>query len=108
MTDYKIRPALESESGQIKDLIHLVKIISSGLDWERFIVAVNEQGGIISCGQIKPHNGDVLELASIATHPDYRGQGLARAIIEELLLRESSRPLYLTCLAYNGPLYEKF
>ena len=107
MTNYKIRPALESESDQIKALINLIGINPTGLDWKRFIVAVNAEGRVISCGQLKPHGADVLELASIGTLPEYRGQGIARAVIEELL-RESPRPLHLMCIAHNGPMYEKF
>ena len=107
MTNYDIRPALETESTQIKDLINLVGINPTGLDWKRFIVAVNDSGQVIACGQIKPHGGDIRELASIAVQPEYRGQGLARAVIETLL-RENPKPLYLMCMAHNGPMYEKF
>ena len=107
MRNYEIRPALESESAQIKALINLVGINPTGLDWKRFIVAVNAEGQVISCGQLKPHGTDILELASIGTLPEYRGQGIARAIMEELL-RKSPRPLYLMCIAHNGPMYEKF
>lgn len=107
MNNYKVRPALESESTQIKDLINLVGINPSGLDWKRFVVAVNEEAKVIACGQLKPHGEDVIELASIATLPEYRGQGLARAIIENLI-GKGPRPLYLMCIAHNGPMYEKF
>ncbi len=107
MTNYIIRPALESESAQIKALINLVGINPTGLDWKRFVVAVNDEGQVISCGQLKPHGADILELASIGTLPKYRGQGIARAVIEELLYK-SPRPLYLMCIAHNGPIYEKF
>jgi predicted N-acetyltransferase YhbS len=109
MVNYEIRPALEAESAQIRDLIHLVGINPAGLDWRRFIVAVNERDEVIACGQVKPHGcgNEILELASIATHPDFRGQGLAREIIEALLAK-TPRPLYLMCLDRNGPMYEKF
>ncbi len=107
MTRYEIRPALESESAQIKDLIHLVGINPTGLDWKRFIVAVNDGGEVIGCGQVKPHGADIEEMASIAVPPAYRGQGIARKIIEELLSK-TSRPVYLMCMGYNGPMYEKF
>ncbi|MBC7878742.1 MAG: GNAT family N-acetyltransferase [Anaerolineales bacterium] len=107
MTNYALRPALESESAQIKALINLVEINSMGLDWKRFIVAVNDSGRVIGCGQIKPHGGDIQELASIGVLPEHRRQGIARAVIE-MLLRESTRPLYLMCIAHNGPMYEKF
>jgi N-acetylglutamate synthase-like GNAT family acetyltransferase len=105
--NYTIRKATEAESGQIKELIHLVEINPSGLDWKRFIVAITDNGRVISCGQIKPHGKDILELASIATHPDFRNQGIAGKIIQTLL-DEAPRPLYLMCIMYNGPMYKKF
>ena len=107
MDNYVLRPALESESRQIKDLIHLVGINPMGLDWKRFIVAVNAREEVIGTGQIKPHGKEILELASIAVRPEYQGQGIARAIIE-YLLEGSPRPLYLTCISTTGPLYQKF
>jgi amino-acid N-acetyltransferase len=102
-----VRPARETEASQIRKLIHLVGINPTGLDWKRFVVAVNEQDEMIGCGQLKPHGGDILELASIAVYPEHQGNGIGRAIIEHLL-QESSRPLYLICESSNGPLYEKF
>ncbi|WKZ38035.1 MAG: GNAT family N-acetyltransferase [Anaerolineales bacterium] len=107
MLTYEIRPALKSESAQIKDLIHLVGINPTGLDWKRFVVAVNEQGEVIGCGQIKPHGKDILELASIAIPPGQRGKGIARKVIE-VLLEKTPRPLYLMCMSHNGPMYERF
>ena len=102
-----IRPARETEAGQIHDLISLVGINPMGLDWKRFVVAVDDRDVMIGCGQLKPHGQDVLELASIAVYPEHRGKGVARAVIEHLL-RDSPRPLYLMCESSNGPLYEKF
>jgi N-acetylglutamate synthase-like GNAT family acetyltransferase len=106
MSGYEIRPALEAESGQIRGLIDLVGINPMGLDWRRFIVAV-ESGWIVACGQVKPHGADIRELASIAVHPEYRGRRLARSVIETLLGRHP-RPLYLMCMSHNGAMYEKF
>ena len=102
-----LRPARESESRQIKDLIQFVGINPMGLDWKRFIVAVNENDEMIGCGQLKPHGTDILELASIAVHPEYQGNGVARAILETLL-KGSPRPLDLMCESSLGALYEKF
>jgi N-acetylglutamate synthase-like GNAT family acetyltransferase len=109
MSTYTLRPARETDDDTIKSLIHLVGINPMGLDWRRFIVAVDAQDQIIATGQIKPHGakGDIHELASIAVVPEYRGQGLARAIMEHLL-RESPRPLYLTCVSSLEPFYQKF
>ena len=107
MSDFTLRPARETDSKPIKDLIHLVGINPTGLDWKRFVVAVNAQDRVIACGQLKPHRGEILELASLAVRPEFQGRGLGRLIIEELL-KKSPRPLYLMCMSKNGGLYEKF
>jgi N-acetylglutamate synthase-like GNAT family acetyltransferase len=102
-----IRPARETEAAAIRDLIHQVGINPMGLDWKRFVVAVNDRDEMIGCGQLKPHSQDVLELASIAVYPEHQGKGVARLLIEHLL-RDSPRPLYLMCRSPLGPLYKKF
>jgi N-acetylglutamate synthase-like GNAT family acetyltransferase len=102
-----IRPARESDAARIRDLIYSTGINPMGLDWKRFIVAVDERDELIGCGQIKPHGQGLLELASIAVVPEQRGRGIARAIIEHLL-KDSPRPLYLMCQSSLEPLYEKF
>lgn len=109
MTAYTLRPARETDSVAIKDLIHSAGINPMGLDWRRFVVAVDAQDRVIASGQIKPHGAkaDIYELASIAVVPQHQGQGIARAIIEHLL-KNSPRPLYLTCRSRLEPLYEKF
>ena len=107
MKDFTLRPARESESRQIKDLIHLVGINPMDLDWKRFVVVVNDRDEMIGCGQLKPHGKDILELASLAVYPDHQGKGVARAMIE-YLLKDSPRPLYLMCESSLGPFYEKF
>ncbi|MFN8428222.1 MAG: GNAT family N-acetyltransferase [Anaerolineales bacterium] len=107
MTTFTLRPACESESSQIKDLIRLVGINPMDLDWKRFVVAVNDEEQIVGTGQIKPHGKEIFELASIAVRPEYQGQGIARAVIE-YLLKDSPRPLYLTCVSRMGAFYQKF
>ena len=102
-----IRPARETDTAQIRSLINLVGINPTGLDWKRFVVAVNDQDEMVGCGQLKPHGQDIQELASIAVYPEHQGKGIGRAIIEHLL-EDSPRPLYLMCESSNGPLYEKF
>ena len=107
MMNYTLRPARESESAQIRDLIRLVGINPMALDWKRFVVAVNDKDEMIGCGQIKPHGKDIQELASLAVCPEHRGRGIARAIIEHLL-QDNARPLYLTCVSTLEPFYQKF
>lgn len=104
---FSLRSAFESESDQIKELIHRVGINPMGLDWKHFIVAVQENGQVVGCGQIKPHGGDIRELASIAVQPEFQGQGIARAVMEKLI-SETPKPLYLMCISTLESFYIKF
>ncbi len=107
MAEVILRQATQADSAAIHKLIHQVGINPMDLDWRRFILAVDGSDQILACGQLKPHGKDVMELASIAVKPDYRGLGLARRVIEHLL-SVGPRPLYLTCRSPLGAFYEKW
>ena len=107
MTSFILRPAKSEDFSSIKKLIHKVQINPTGLDWRRFILAVDGSGKIIGCGQLKPHGKEIIELASIAVEPSERNQGVARGVIEHLV-NQASRPLYLTCLSSMGTFYAKW
>jgi N-acetylglutamate synthase-like GNAT family acetyltransferase len=104
---YEIRPALPSEAAHIRRLIWQVGINPFGLDWRRFLVAVDEQGTLIACGQVKPHRDGACELASIAVRAEERGYGIASAVIRRLLA-ENPPPLYLICRPDLQPFYARF
>ena len=107
MADWTLRRATENDFPAIRQLIHQVGINPVSLDWRRFVVAVDGSGRLLGCGQLKPHGKEIVELASLAVQPDRRNQGIARAIIEELL-RRAPRPLYLICRSELGPFYQKW
>jgi len=111
---FNLRPACAEDFPAIRALIKAVQINPMGLEWQRFVVVCPPGSGeIIGCGQLKPHRDGTWELASVAVVPDWRGRGVARAIIEHLVQRyaaEHQNPslLYLTCRASLEPLYQKF
>lgn len=102
-----LRPATEADAPVIRELVHLGRINPTGLDWQRFLLAESPEGVVVGCGQIKPHRDGSYELASIVVHPDWRGRGVARRIIEALLAVHPD-DLYLMCRSELGSLYEKF
>jgi N-acetylglutamate synthase-like GNAT family acetyltransferase len=105
--NYHIRPASQEDEKRIKDLIQRVQINPMGIHWERFVVAETTDNMFIGCGQIKQHFDGSQELASIAVEEEYRGHGIAAAIINRLL-ENPERPLYLMCRPRLGTFYEKF
>ena len=104
---YTLRHAKVSDDPAIRALVHAVGINPMALDWQRFLVAVDENDHVIGTGQVKPHSDGTHELASIAVDPCCRGQGIAHAIIERLLA-DSPRPLYLTCRSSMQGFYVQF
>jgi N-acetylglutamate synthase-like GNAT family acetyltransferase len=107
LADVTLRPATVADAVDIKSLIRLVRINPTGLDWKRFLLASSADGELVACAQVKPHADGTLELASLAVRPAWRGRGLARRLVEQLL-SQSPRPLYLTCRSSLGIFYGRF
>lgn len=104
---FTLRQAIEADLPAISDLIETAGINPRGLDWRRFLIAVDGDDHLVGSGQVKIHLDGSLELASIAVQPEWRKQGVARAIILKLL-ETHPRPLYLVCRGRLGTFYEKF
>ncbi len=104
---FSIQQAKAEHARLIEELIREVDINPKGLDWRRFLVAISPDGEFIGCGQIKLHTDGTQELASIAVKTAWRGRGVARAIIEQLLASQHG-DVYLITMASLGPLYAKF
>lgn len=102
-----LRPAGSNDEAHIKRMVRAARINPTSLDWERFVLATTPAGEIVGCGQIKPHRDGTRELASIVVEPHWRGQGIARQIIEHLVVSHPGT-LYLTCRGGLESLYTKF
>lgn len=103
----QLQPATESHAAAIRQLVTFSGINPTGLDWRRFVIALDDAGELVGCGQIKPHRDGTRELASIAVTPPHRHQGIATALIQRLIEGEEG-DLYLMCQSSLGPLYERF
>jgi N-acetylglutamate synthase-like GNAT family acetyltransferase len=105
-SDIRIRPATEADQAEITRIVRSSNITPFGLAWPRFLVA-EDQGRIVGTGQVKQHGDGSRELASIAVIPEYRHRGVATALVNALLARESG-VLYLTCRHQMEPFYNRF
>ncbi len=106
-TEFSLRPARVEDNASIHRLIRQEHLNPSGIDWPRFTLAVDHHGTIIGCGQVKIHSSHVRELASLVVLQEWRGKGVARALITTLIAQHPGE-LYLTCRAKLEPLYQRF
>jgi N-acetylglutamate synthase-like GNAT family acetyltransferase len=105
--NYQLRSATEQDSPAIKKLVTQARLNPTQLKWRHFVVATDFDGAVIGCAQIKTHQDGSHELASLVVDLDYRGLGIARALIEHLIgIHEGD--LYLMCRSSLGGFYEKF
>jgi N-acetylglutamate synthase-like GNAT family acetyltransferase len=104
---YILRAATAEDAAHIRAVVRLARLNPTGLNWERFRLAVDADNKVIGCVQIKPHRDGSQELASLVVDPKYRGQGIARTLIENLI-GTYERDLYLMCRSTLGDFYEKF
>ncbi|GAC1556528.1 MAG: hypothetical protein NVS2B7_32100 [Herpetosiphon sp.] len=101
-----IRPAVEADQPAIRALVRQVRINPLQLQWQHFVVADDEQV-LVGIGQLKPHRDGSLELASIAVLPSRQGEGIATAVITQLLAQRTGR-LLLLCPAPMEAFYRRF
>jgi len=106
-SEFRLRPAVRSDAAGIRRLVRDTRINPSGIDWRRFLVAVDAMGSVIGCGQVKPHTDGSRELASIAVAHGWRRRGVAGALIVQLL-ESADPPLWLTCRSELVGLYQRF
>jgi N-acetylglutamate synthase-like GNAT family acetyltransferase len=104
--EFHLRRGTSNDMRTIKRLIRKARINPFSLKWRRFTLAVDKDGTIIGCGQIKRH-GSLLELASLAVEKKWRQKGVARAIIENII-STSKKNLWLVCSSTKVQFYNRF
>ncbi|MCX6025665.1 MAG: GNAT family N-acetyltransferase [Chloroflexi bacterium] len=102
-----LRRAQAADQAAIRSLVAANHLNPLSLRWQDFVVAVDSPDQVVGIGQVKQHSDGSRELASIAVVGARRRQGIARAIILELMSTNPA-PLYLTCRSALGPFYARF
>ena len=101
-----LRPAVAEDQPAINAIVRAARLNPLGLAWPRFLV-VEESGGLIGVGQVKPHRDGTRELASIAVVPEWQGLGVGAGLVKALLSREAG-VLHLMCATPNRAFYQRF
>ena len=89
--DVRITPARQSDLDSIKALLVDNDLPTAGVDehWKTFVVA-HDGERIVGCGGSEPYSVAAL-IRSIAVAAEYRGRGIGRLLVRQLLDRLASR-----------------
>ncbi len=109
-----VRAATAIDQDAIVARVREARLNPLGLHWSNFLLAEEiaplgqgETGRVVGVGQVKPHGDGSRELASIVVHADRRRDGIATALIRELLRREPGT-IYLYCRTELTGFYTRF
>lgn len=91
----------------IFDLLKELEGDRSGFDITRFYVAKIDEN-LVGCVRTKMFAGGCLELASLAVNKNYQGKGIGSRLVEELLLKEAARPIFILTELNKESFYNKF
>jgi amino-acid N-acetyltransferase len=93
MSEITIKPASASDLEPIKEILRACELPTAGVDdhWKTFLVARDGER-LIACGGAEAHQFAAL-IRSIAVLPEYRGSGIGRRLVRQLIDRLASRGL---------------
>ena len=94
-----IRRARAGDEYAITALVRSDRLNPLDLDWRRFVLAVDESG-IVGAVQLRWHDDDSRELASLIVRDTARGRGVAARMIERLLAPTATRVWMITGAAF--------
>lgn len=105
LDEISFRDATAHDDETIKQMIRRARLDITSLKWQNFRVA-EHNGQICAIGQVKRYP-NANELGSLVTLREYRGQGIAGTLINQLE-EKVGFPLYLLCEAKMEAYYNRF
>ena len=101
----RLRLAAADDERWINERYDSVHFLHSDLSHDLVVVAELD-GRPAGIGRLVPAGGDACELGGMLVFEEFRGRGVARAIIDELLRHAAGRTVYCVPFADLEPIYE--
>jgi amino-acid N-acetyltransferase len=90
-----IRHATAEDQPHILSLARGERVKPTGLDWPKFVVAVDDRK-IVGAVQLRNHPDGSRELGSLVVAPEFRGRGVAARLIDTRLADAGRRVFVIT------------
>lgn len=100
-------PANPKDEAAIFTLLTALEGDRSNFDISKFYIAKMDDK-LIGYVRIKLLADDCLELSSLTVDEKYQGQGIGSKLVEELLSKETARPIFLFTQSNKESFYNKF
>lgn len=109
-----LRTADRSDARKIHELIHRNQESGHLLPRElpeltahvgRFIVAVDGRGSIVACAELAPLSSSLAEIRSLVVAEKRRGEGIGRAMVDEIRARARAAGFGDLCVFAHQPAY---
>jgi GNAT superfamily N-acetyltransferase len=100
----KLRTATPGDAVWINERYATVHFIPSDLDRDRIVIAEID-GEPVGMGRLVPAGENAYELGGMYVFDDYRGRGIARAIVDELIRIAGDADVYCIPFADLTALY---
>jgi GNAT superfamily N-acetyltransferase len=101
----RLRTAIAADADWINERYASVHFQPSDLSRELLIVAELDDGTPTGIGRLVPAGPGACELGGMLVFEEYRGRGIARLIIDELLRHAAGRTVYCIPFADLEPIY---
>jgi N-acetylglutamate synthase-like GNAT family acetyltransferase len=104
-----IRAAMATDQAAIVAMVREAHLNPLKVAWQDFVVAERclPEPQIIGVGQLRPH-GPARELGSLVVDPVYQKLGIGKLLVQTLVARHGSQPLYLFCQEPMKSYYQRF
>jgi len=100
------KKAVEADAARILELLEVNDGDRENFSFDQFVVAKDDDV-VIGCIRIKELVSGTLELASLVVDENYRGKGIGKKLVQEIIKQYKKRPVYLLCALENSDFYQK-
>lgn len=92
-----VRPAQEPDIEKISLYIQAYNLDNEDLDYKKFLIA-EISGEYAGFGRIKQYGDDIYEIASVGVIEKFRGKGVGKKIVAELINNTLAEEIWITTI----------